>query len=152
MKNLTIGASSRVRNIVGGCVLGFVTALAMAIVVVVVPGLAAATGASSPRLVTIYVLLEGLRQSTVSCILLMMLRSRGGLWSRVYGVAHAIAYAAGTALLVLLFQLVVLRQTGMPMLVEAVALLAGSLMAAAVVRPNSGGNVPTLPGVKSYKG
>lgn len=131
---------------------GFVTALVVAVVVMLVPGLVSATGAYSTSLVTPYVFLESLRQLVVSCVMLMVLRSGGGLRNRTQGLAHACAYAIGTSLLVLLFQLATLRQTGIPMLVEAVALLAGSLIAAAVVRPNSGENVPTSPGVKSYTG
>ncbi|WP_128683264.1 hypothetical protein [Actinomyces qiguomingii] len=84
---------------------------------------------------TVYVLLEGVRQLVVSCLMLMALRVSGGLGRRTHGVLHALAYAVGTSLLVLLFQLAMLRQSGMPMVVEAVALLLGSLAAAAVVRP-----------------
>ncbi|WP_128683270.1 hypothetical protein [Actinomyces qiguomingii] len=126
-----------VRNIGSGCILGFVSALAMAVLVIAVPGLSSATGADSTQPVTIYVLMEGLRQLLVSCVMLMLLRAEGGLRSWIEGAGYAFAHGVGTSVLVLLFQLALFRQTGMSMLVEATALLIGSLAAVAVVRPNA---------------
>lgn len=127
----------RKRNIAGISVLSFLTSTVLGLVVILVPGLANASGALSGDVLSPYVLVELLRQSVVSAIGLLVLKRGGRLTARWIGYVHSVFYAVGASLLLLAFQYLTLGQTNWAMLTEAVVLLIGSLLGALLIKPRS---------------
>lgn len=125
----------RIWNVLATSLASFFAGIMIALVVILTPGLAEATGAFSTNLLTPYVFIEGLRHLIVAAIGLMWLRAKGGMPTTGAAVAHACLYALCTSLLFMGLQLLTLRGTSWPMLVEALVLLAVSLLATVIVRP-----------------